>query len=308
VAPVDNFDALVAAVDFGEVVDQDPAQRMIRVRQADMRQPPRSELADQRRSIDRQSDDDFSFRHPAPPPVERPPIREPRKLSERIAPSDFESTFRRMRDDRPKLPSPSDPDYYQKLCDLMVDEQSWHLRDEAIDKLLSVDPQDIEDKAVRQQIARNFRELAMDDGHSRTAEKAIRGLVRYGGKHSVPLLIEIMDRERLRVPSEVFDGLAQLKDPRGAEALTRQLGNFFNHQAAANALRKMGPVAESALIVVAPSDDPDISLAAVQLLGDVGTSKSMRLLRQASRSRNPQIVDAAGIAMRKIRERGKSRD
>jgi hypothetical protein len=124
----------------------------------------------------------------------------------------------------------------------------------------------------------------------------------------VPFLIEIMDRERLRVPNEVFDGLAQLKDPRGAEALTRQLGNFFNHEAAAIALRKMGPVAESALIVVAPSDDPDVSLAAVQLLGDVGTSNSMRLLRQASRSSNPQIVDAAGIAMRQIRERGKSRD
>ena len=125
---------------------------------------------------------------------------------------------------------------------------------------------------TRKLIARGYRSLAME-GRGGTEDEAIQGLVIWGGKYSVPVLIELMDNEKLSVSEHVFDGLAKSKDPRGAEAVARFLGNFFNHDKAAAALRKMGPVAEDALIKVAPSNDAKVSLAAVQLLGEVGTEQ-----------------------------------
>ena len=185
----------------------------------------------------------------------------------------------RRREER-GFPSSSDPEYHKKLCDLMVDTENWTLNDDAVDALLKIQPQDIQDKAVRQQIARNFRELAMKDSAGNDQGKAIRGLVLYGGKYSVPLLVEILEDQSFKAPAELFDGLASFPDPKGAEALCKQLGNFFNHREAVHALRTMGVAAEDALMKAAPSDDAQTSLAAVELLGEVGTKKSLPLLGQ----------------------------
>jgi len=99
--------------------------------------------------------------------------------------------------------------------------------------------------------------------------------------------------------------LASFPDARGAEALSKKLGNFFNDKNAARALRRMGPVGEDALIKVASSDIPEVSLAAVQLLGEVGTQKSLTLLAKAAKSPNPDVASAAKTSMGSIRERMK---
>jgi HEAT repeat protein len=96
-----------------------------------------------------------------------------------------------------------------------------------------------------------------------------------------------------------------LKEPTGAAAACRKLGNFFNHDAAVACLRKMGPVAEDSLIKTAPSNDPKVSLTAVKLLGELGTDKSIEILSNAAKSRNPDIRDAARDAVKSIRQRKK---
>lgn len=204
------------------------------------------------------------------------------------------------------FPSADDPEFHKKLCELMLDEGNWPLHDKTIDALLSLDPQDVEDKAIRQQIARNFRTLAEQDGPPEDVGKAIRGLVLFGGKYSVPILIDMIEQEQLEVNAEVFHGLAKLKDPRGARAAAKTLGNFFNHKQAVSCLREMGPVAEDALMEAAPSDDPNISLAAVQLLGEVGTPKCLDLLARAAASSNPEIVEAARASTKAIRQRARN--
>jgi len=160
------------------------------------------------------------------------------------------------------LPSSTDPDYYKKLGELLVDPKNWTLKDAAVDALLRASPDDIKDPEVLKQIARNFRELAREEGHWTKGGKSIRGLVMYGGKFSVPILVDLLDRQTTSASPELFDGLAALPDPRGAEALCRQLGNTFNHAEAVNALRKMGPVAEDSLIKAAPSNNATYPAAA----------------------------------------------
>lgn len=188
---------------------------------------------------------------------------------------------------------------YARLAQLLNSDD--HKRSEAIDSLLKVRPSDVASADTRKLIARGFRSIAMEE-HGFDRDKAVRGLVIWGGKYSVPVLIEILDSNKHRLDA-VYDGLAQLKDPQGAEAVAKRLGEFGNHEDAFNCLRKMGSVAEDALIKTAPASDPKVSLAAVQLLGEVGSDKSNSILQQASNAKNYEVKMAARESLKKIRLR-----
>jgi hypothetical protein len=193
---------------------------------------------------------------------------------------------------------------YARLAQLLNSTDTFG-KQEAAETLLRVRPSDVANAETRKLIARGYRSLAME-GHGLHQKDAIRGLVIWGGKYSVPVLIELMEKDGQHPPDELFTALGQLKDPRGAEAVARHLGNFFNHDAAVASLRRMGPAAEDVLINVAPSNDAKASLAAVQLLGDVGGDKSIQILQRASQARNPDIKQAARDAIKRIRDRQKS--
>jgi hypothetical protein len=287
-AAVLNFDSFCDRLTFAEILEKDTATRSLKLRAR----------------IDRLTGDAVLKRLRS---TEGLPAWEKERLGlvKKDAPSQnrpASSVADRITLDR-KLPGPSDPEYHKQLCDLMVDETNWMLNDKAIDALLAVNPQDISDKAVRKQIAVNFRTLALKEGHPDGAQKAVRGLVLYGGKYSVPILIEVLEQEHFKAPQELFDGLAAFPSANGAEALAGRLGDFFNHAAAVTALRQMGPVAEDSLLKAAPSDNPDISLAAVRLLGDIGTQKSLALLSKATQSSNPDVAQAAKDSIKAIRAR-----
>jgi hypothetical protein len=193
---------------------------------------------------------------------------------------------------------------YARLAQLLNSNDVFGKR-EAADTLLRVRPGDVTNADTRKLIARGYRSLAMEQS-GLNQDTAIRGLVIWGGRHSVPVLIDLMDKSQHRVSDEIFTALGQLKDPRGAEAVARYLGNFFNHDAAVSSLRRMGSAAESALIQAAPANDPKVSLAAIQLLGEVGGEKSLALLQKASQARNQAVKQAARDAIKRIRTRQKS--
>ena len=121
----------------------------------------------------------------------------------------------------------------------------------------------------------------------------------------MPILVEMLDNDKFGT-EEIYDALGQLKDPQGAEAVARHLGDFFTHEKAFNSLRKMGPAAEDALIKAAPSNNGDVSVAAVELLGEVGGKKSLDVLQRATEARNPQVKFAARESLKKVRIRQKS--
>lgn len=62
--------------------------------------------------------------------------------------------------------------------------------------------------------------------------------------------------------------------------------------------------AEDALITVAPSNDADFCMAALTLLGELGTEKCIDTLRNAQkRSKNPAIREIAKQSLRSVRLR-----
>ena len=197
----------------------------------------------------------------------------------------------------------SDPDYHAKLAKVLTRGDVFAQRS-AMEALLHVDPASVADKQVRAEIARGFRELAFDSPHHQ--KEAVEGLVIWGGKHSVPLLIELMEKNsRMSVDDSIYDGLAAHPTPEGAEAVAERLTNFFDKEKAASCLKKMGPAAEEAVIEIAPIDNLEVNLFALDFLEDHGTKKCYAILQRARKSTNPQIEQAAMDALREVRLREK---
>ncbi|MCA9260022.1 MAG: HEAT repeat domain-containing protein, partial [Planctomycetales bacterium] len=171
----------------------------------------------------------------------------------------------------------------------------------AAKELNAIRPTDVKDKALRKQVAQAFRKAAFAD---HADDWAVEGLVHWGGKYSVPLVLQLLERDRMRSSDAIYDALARYPTEESAQALARQLGDFFNHDNAVRCLRRFGPVAEDALIEAAPSNEPKVSLAAVELLGDLGTQKSLPILRKAAASRNRNVSDLAKASIRRISKRG----
>lgn len=309
VGPVDDFEKFAASIDFGTVILKDPGQLLVAVGRVGA-----APIGAQASVDDPAAPATPGLQEPRPqfgPPTNdtdasSPAGANPSEPIDPVAAARMRAEIEQKRMEDQGFPDRSDPEYHKKLCDLMVDSKKWSLNDEAIDAILKIQPQDIQDKAVRQQIARNFRELAQKSSSGNDQGKAIRGLAMYGGKYSVPVLIEILEDQSLRAPDELFEALASFPDAKGAEAVSQQLGNFFNHRKAVRTLRAMGEVAEDALLKVAPSDNSDVSLAAVQLLGEVGTKKSLPLLAKAGKSKNVDVKTAAKDATKAILDRSKA--
>lgn len=282
IAPTKQFEQFLAAFPEAAIVQHDEARREIILQPEAVR-----EVAQE----DDQPAPDFSLDHGVPEAEEVKSFltdRE-RRLAER--------TIR-------ELPEPGDDNYHEQLADAMIRGGDFFTRIDAAEALIQIEPSEIEDKKLRQRIARHFRDWAYQEDIGKDFDVAVRGLVHYGGEHSVPYLIELLDRRRLSASDALFEALAQVPSEETAEAVARLLGDFFNHRAAVACLRRMGTPAEQVLIDVAPSDDPAVSLAAVQLLGDVGTEKSYPLLRRAvSKSRNANVIRAAKDSLRKIQRR-----
>ena len=114
------------------------------------------------------------------------------------------------------------------------------------------------------------------------------------------------DRSGFR-SKHLIDNLAKYPTKDGALAVAEFIGNFSVGEDAARCLRKMGPAAEEALIQIAPSSDPEISLFAIKQLGKVGTEKCTAILRKGQSARNPFVREAAKDAMAKVKERTDSK-
>jgi hypothetical protein len=192
---------------------------------------------------------------------------------------------------------PNDPAYYDKLAE-MVTADDFFKRQKAVQVLLETAPSNVT-PAQRKKIARAFKQLAEDD-HDTLREETIKGLVIWGGKFSGPILLKMLGGSRRYETAHVIKALGDIKYAKAAPAIAEKVGDFFLGEHAATALRQMGAEAEDALLIVAPTEDARVCLAAVELLGDCGTTKSLPLLRRGATSRNMRVRDASKAAIRKI--------
>jgi hypothetical protein len=313
--PVADYDALVAKVKFGTIALQEKSRGDLTIDVANLGRAPAAT----------QSSSSVTSVQPFVPAdeTEEPPASAPSEqqvFQERVAEARAEAIKMGVDpDDFDRLPGirgpigveiedidESAPDYHAKLAEMLNDGGMSQQRD-AMRALLRISPSSVQDKKVRADIARGFRDLTFDSPHP--DDDAVKGLILWGGKHSVPLLIRLMEKNgRLGVDDSIYDGLAQYPTPEGAEAVAARLGNFFDGDMAASCLKRMGPVAEEAVIEVAPADNLDINFFALAFLKDFGTKKSYPLLQKARKSPNRQIREAAVETLREIRLREQAKE
>ncbi len=196
----------------------------------------------------------------------------------------------------------SHTDYFAaNLMDLTAGH--WTEKRAALKRLGTSDPKKVKDIELRKEIARAIRDIIVSSDANRNGD-ALQAFVVWGGKYSVPILLEILENNRRHGGSrQVFDALAKYPTPESATAVAQSVGNFFSNDQACRCLVKMGSAAEDAVMEIAPSNDAKVSLAAVVVLGKIGTEKSLPLLRKATRSSNASVRQAATIAIKKIRAR-----
>ncbi len=287
VGPVDDYQAVVAGVDFGTIEYQDEGRRALRV-EVDRRKlgaranTDAEEIRLSREEAEREAEQ------------RRQQIEADRKRRE-------EEWAARERER--KGPDPTDPDYHEKLVERMSSDNKSY-RDDALKALLKIQPDDVPSQETRGKIARAFKDVAFgEDRFPDERRKGIQGMVVWGGQFAVPLLLELLADDPAFLKDELYDALGELKDARAAGPMAAKLGNFLEHRKAYDCLRRIGPAAEDALLEVAPSNDPKVCLAAIELLGEVGTAKSYPTLREGLRSRNPEVKAAVKLALQKIRQR-----
>ncbi len=194
------------------------------------------------------------------------------------------------------------PDYVSANLELLRDGDTFEARD-ALKRLASVDPKSVE-SAVRKQVAVALREKALS-GNEFKPGVMVNALTNWGGRYSVPILIDLLKKSgRGSLNKEVyFNALGDFPTKEGADAVAGYVDDFFVGKFAIQSLRKMGSLAEDALIKIAPSNDFDVSRFAVEQLGKVGTSKSLSILKKAKKSSNREISELAKLSIQAIEER-----
>jgi len=286
IGPVKDFNAFASAVDFGDVLVRNESKRSLAVKVHRMKLGAKAETVEEEIQLD----------------MKERAKESQREMEEQMARSRAEAERREAARVKEEEGDPSDPNYYDKLAELVIADDVFK-RDKAVRVLLRTSPSQVTPEQ-RKKIARAFKQLVEDDRAS-MREEAIKGLVIWGGKYSGPILLRMLEDSRPFEVEHVIKALGDIKYAKAAPALAAKLGDFFLHQHVRRALRQMGEDAEDALLVVAPSQNPDICLAAIELLGDCGTARSLPLLRQGATARNLRVRDASKEAIRKIIARQK---
>lgn len=220
--------------------------------------------------------------------------------------SDINSAKRLLQwDGRPPTRMPhedsSDPDYVVSNLEVFENGDVFASK-KALQRLATVDPKSV-DSQTRKQVAQALREKALE-ANAPELEDSIKALTNWGGKYSVPILIEMLGSSTGSLKKDaLFQAIAKYPTKKGADAVAEYATDFFNGEQAINCLSKMGAVAEDALIRIAPANDFKVSRFAIKQLGEVGTSNALPILRKAKKSTNREIVELAKASIKQIEER-----
>ncbi|MBN1908283.1 MAG: HEAT repeat domain-containing protein [Pirellulales bacterium] len=319
-APVKDYSTLKRAINFGEVTWENPSAGLmnVTVERTKLGAPADSEAEEARKAYEARQEERRKrrearlaqpTRHGLPPRDVHPPTREndpvePEPSATPPSPRPPHPEPRHAAPERPARPRELDangPDYYEELADRLLSDNMAQQR-QAISTLLAVQPDKIESPETHKKIARAFRTLAQDS-RSSTRRDGIRGLVVWGGEFSTPILLEMFKSSSSVDRKPIYEAFGQLKDPAAVPTVAAQLADRRERLDAAKCLAQIGPAAEDAVLQMAPSSDPLVCVTAIELLGRLGTQKSLPTLRKAMASRNVRVKQAAKTAVDQIRAR-----
>jgi hypothetical protein len=134
----------------------------------------------------------------------------------------------------------------------------------------------------------------LQDPDGWTRGDAAKALAVWGGPESVPALIEAINDSEFAVRWAAIDALKVLKDPQAAGALATKVAENKDRGKAVDALKAIGPPAESAVIPLLGDGDHWVRREACLILKEIGTEASVPGLKTIA-MRNAGLDSRAAV-------------
>lgn len=125
----------------------------------------------------------------------------------------------------------------------------------------------------------------------------------HGTKEHVPLLLKWLKSEDSSYRYAAIRGLTRLKEKSAAEPMATMLATGSDYYQVADALAKIGPDAEDAVLPLLQEKHSETRRQACGILKQIGTKKSLEPLRELMLSRERTVNEAAAEAVRVIMAR-----
>ena len=193
---------------------------------------------------------------------------------------------------RGRLPLAAD-EWLRVLDDLKSSDRNRSSR--AIRRIAVTEPV----KDHRQEVLKCLKSLWDKRPFDRLA--ATKVLVRWGGKESVPLLVEGLQKWPVQ-RDQLIEVLAEVKTEATAAAVVQLLPRADLHKVA-RILLSLGPVAEKSVLGLLRDKDVRLAGLACWVLAEIGGKGSIAPLEQTSRDSNPFLAMAATQALTAIEVR-----
>ena len=152
----------------------------------------------------------------------------------------------------------------------------------------------------------------VNDPDDSVRSSALTFLANYGTQDHVMLLVKALNTTDQNLRSTIVRGLGRLKDKRAADALADVLAmgpmeqlqyNNSRSTDAADALARIGPSAEPAVLGLLKERNNATRWQACGILKRIGTEKSLSTLKELALSPSKELSEAAGEACRAIESR-----
>jgi HEAT repeat protein len=191
--------------------------------------------------------------------------------------------------------------FFQEVwADLHSREQ--HRRKAALERLANLKP-----NASRAVVAQELIELTkVEDVWIR--QGAVKALGAWGSKDEVPALQRAMAHNDVFTRKEALKVVGRFRDERTLEGVIVGFRDPMTRAEAGQALRDMGPMAETsvlALIKSLPRDEWMLKKPAIEVLADIGTEKSVPVLTDVATNGHRFAAEPAQKALAAIAKREK---
>ncbi|HEV2296485.1 MAG TPA: hypothetical protein VGR35_21755 [Tepidisphaeraceae bacterium] len=199
------------------------------------------------------------------------------------------------------------PEVMDAVAEALLDLESTdtHRKRAALDKLARMTP--TPDDARREKVATLIEAEILGDNAFFVGENAAPALAAWAGKQTVPRLLPILADERssLHQRRAVMGVFAKLKDERTVFPIVRWI--IKDTDVVTKTLIEMGAIAELEVMKLLKERDANVRTAAARILQEIGTIRSISLLKRASLDqRDAGSAAAARVALDIVNDRAKS--
>jgi HEAT repeat protein len=146
-------------------------------------------------------------------------------------------------------------------------------------------------------------EPMLKDMRADVKKAAASAMEHWAVKASVPTLVELLEKGSLDDLKPIIAAVGRLKDDRASKWLMLRLGNLMERDAITQALIAIGPSAEELVHIQLRNRDVATVTAAVKILSEIGTEKSLKVLSPRRKTAPPVLAADIAVAMSKIRAR-----